>query len=275
MKKLRAIAVFATAIVLVETSLAQAVKVNREDLPQPVLNTVEKLAPGSASGGGLKQTDKDGTVKYVVNSKQGDKRVHLVITADGQLYERSETAQFSDLPDPVKKKIDYVCSGQPDMLTKITHAGGQPVYQFSIGRVMEEDGSKRVRQDNLGSMSQVTREDVPGPVLSALGKLDSGTDWMAVKLGGDNAKYGPGYMIRTKSKKFFVFSPDGQLHETWDMTVKGADLPESIRKMDERASGAGEETLIKVTAAGKKPYYRFSLKGSVAEDGNLIMEKED
>jgi hypothetical protein len=140
---------------------------------------------------------------------------------------------------------------------------------------MEEDGSKRVRQDNLGSMSQVTREDVPRPVLSALGKLDSGTDWMAVKLGGDNAKYGPGYMIRTKSKKFFVFSPDGQLNETWDMTVKGADLPESIRKMDKRASGAGEETLIKVTAAGKKPYYRFSLKGSVAEDGNLIMEKED
>jgi hypothetical protein len=160
------------------------------------------------------------------------------------------------------------------MVTKITHAEGRPIYRFSTGKLMEEDGSVRATRDNLGSMTEVNRNDVPQSVVNAMGKLDRGTDWIAVKLGGDNAKYGPSYMVRTNSKKFFVLSPEGQLDETWDMTVKGAALPGPIRKMDERAAGAGEETLIKVTAAGKKPYYRFSVKGTVAEDGSIIMEEE-
>jgi hypothetical protein len=276
MKTLRAIPVFATAMLLAGSLLAQAVRLTKEELPQPVVNAVEKLAPGSTFGGGMRQTAQNGTVKYVVNASQGDDRIRLSLSPEGKLLERSENAKFSELPAPAKQKIEYVCSGEPDMVTKITLADGQPVYKFSIGRLMEEDGSKRAPgQDNLGTMAQVKREELPLPVLNAVNKLDvGGSDWIAVKLGGNNAKYGTSYMIRTNNKKFFVVSPDGQLHESWDMTVKPADLPAPIRTMAERATGAGEETLIKVAAAGKKPYYRFSLSGSVAEDGRLIMEEE-
>jgi len=275
MNKQRPIIVAVTIMLFSASLLAQAVRVNNDELPQPVLKAVEKQAPGSTFGGATKQTAGDGTVKYTVNLKQGEERLRLIIAPDGRLYERSESAKFSDLPGPVKKEIEYVCSGEPDTVTKVTPGEGHPIYKFGIGRLMEEDGSPRVKgQDDLGGMGNITREEVPQSVLKAIATLAPGVDWFAVRLGGTNAKYGTSYMIRTSNRKFFVISPDGQLNESWDMNVNTADLPAPIRKIAQRANGAGEETLIRVTAVGKKPYYRFALSGTVAEDGSVMMEHE-
>src|SRR3954463_2795036 len=197
MKKMRFIALIAPIILFAASALAQAVKVTKEELPQPVLATLEKQAAGSTFSGATRQPDKDGTVKYSLNLNQGPERIRLIISPDGKLLERTENAKLSELPAPVKKKIEYACSGQPDTVTKITPAEGQPIYKFGIGRLLEENGTIRPKgQDELGGMGNITREEVPQPVLKAIEKLAPGVDWFAVKLGGNNAKYGPSYMIR-------------------------------------------------------------------------------
>src|SRR5436853_3927804 len=102
MKNLRAIAVLATMLLVTGSLLAQVARVTKEELPPPVLNTLEKQAPGSTFGGASKQPQKDGTVKYAINLQQGEQRIRLLISPEGKLFERSENAKFAELPAPVK-----------------------------------------------------------------------------------------------------------------------------------------------------------------------------
>ncbi len=275
MKQLRSIGIVAAIMLFAGCVWAQAARVTKGELPQPVLETIDKESAGSTFVSATRQQESDGSEKYAVNVKQGEERIRLIIARDGKLYERSENAKFSELPARLKKKIEHVCSGEPDAVTKITHADGQAIYKFTAGRLMDEDGSRRPKgQDDLGGIGNIPNEEVPQPVLKTIESLTSGTDWFAIKLGGEHAKYGSSYMITTSTRKFFVIAPDGRLNESWDMNVSIADLPRPVRKIAERAKGAGEMTLIEVKAPGKKPYYRLALNAAVREDGRILMEHE-
>ncbi len=209
---------------------------------------------------------------YVVGFKQGDRLITFVVSPEGILSERSEKLMFSELPGPAKEKLAHLCSGEPDTVLKFTHPGSQPYYMFKVQKLMDEDGVERTKgNDELGNMTEVKNGEAPPPVLQTIQRLAPGFDGFVLRLGGKNAKYGTSYMIRTKDKKkFFVISPDGHLAETWDMTVKSADLPGPIRAIAERATAGGKASWIKATPAGKKPYYRFTLMGSVAGDGSVV-----
>jgi len=255
-------------------------KVEREKLPEPVLNSLQKLSPGYTFSSANKMTQQ-GADRYQVNVKNQEKALRFVLAANGDLQETWDmNPKLADAPAAAKKLIVNASGEAPDMLVKIQRSGAKPFYRFRVTRSVTADGTVS-EERSLGDRQLLKKEELPAPVLNAFQKLLPGSEWFAVKLSGDDAPYGLSYEIRARQgTKFYwyIFSPEGTVKENWDLNLHVADLPERVAKVVERATSGGErepENLIKVMPVGKDALYMYRITRDVSEDGAVLPKSDD
>jgi hypothetical protein len=271
-----------TTVILVLVSLSAAdERLKHQDIPQPVRNALEKLSPGYIFNSATKMTEGNGD-RYEVNVRaQDEKRLRFVLSTNGELYEtRDLSPKLADAPEPVRKTIERATGGRPDGMVKITRPGAKPFYRFRVTRSITADGAVS-DEKFLGKAQLLQKEEVPQAVRDSLEKLLPGSEWIVVKLSGNEAPYGESYEFRAKQSGksyWYILSPEGKVNEHWDLNLHLVDVPGPVAKVVEQATSGGErepDNLIKVMPAGKDPYFMFRITRDIAEDGTVMAKSKD
>src|SRR5690242_11965278 len=211
MKALRTMFMFAASLVFAAGLFAEQVRINKEEVPPAVLNTVDKISPGYTFAGARKLINEEGQtgLVYQVDARNGNRGLRIRMMPDGKLVEWWDmTQKLADTPEAARKTIETACGGPPDILVKVTRPESKPFYRFRITRLVATDGTLKP-DANLGRMEEVKNEDVPKPVQDTVAKLAPDAEWAAVKVSGGDARYGTGYAVKVpKAGNFFVVSPD-------------------------------------------------------------------
>src|SRR3954470_14778550 len=112
MSTLRPVAAFAAVIVFAGSLMAEQIRIKREEVPEPVLNTVEKLFPGNTYGAARKLIDEDGRsgVVYQVDVSKDGHGLRFRVLPDGKFVESMDMSQkLAETPDAVRKTIERAC----------------------------------------------------------------------------------------------------------------------------------------------------------------------
>jgi hypothetical protein len=125
--------VFASALVRVASADEKVIKI--EDTPKPVLDKVEKLAPGSKVVRSEEQRGddaKDGKLTYEMDAEKDGKTFQFILGPDGKVYERRQKKlKLADVPEPVRKVVSEQTNGaEPDAMVKYMPLEGKPYYKF-------------------------------------------------------------------------------------------------------------------------------------------------
>jgi hypothetical protein len=84
---------------------AQEKKIEKKDLPAPVLTAFQKAYPKATIKGASTEVE-NGKTYYEIESLDGTVKRDLLYLADGTITEIEESIALSDLPAPVKAALD-------------------------------------------------------------------------------------------------------------------------------------------------------------------------
>ncbi len=102
--------VAALAFVLALPAAAADKKIEKKDVPAPVLAAFEKAWPTAKAVAYAQETEK-GKTFYEIESKDGEMNRDILFSANGSIVEVEETVKEADLPAPVLATVKKMGTG--------------------------------------------------------------------------------------------------------------------------------------------------------------------
>jgi hypothetical protein len=131
-------------------------KIEKKDVPAPVLKAFEQAYPKASVKGYGKEVE-NGATYYELETVEGSSKRDLLYAADGKVMEIEESVTMKELPEPVAKTYAKESSGATASKIEKVTKGKKVTYEFAMGKgkselVIDPSGkvlkhSKAVKED--------------------------------------------------------------------------------------------------------------------------------
>jgi hypothetical protein len=106
-------------------------RIGVKDVPKIVLESVSRQHPEAKTLGYARERD-HGEVRYEVSIQEGERRIDVELSPEGEIVCEEESIRQSDLPRPVLAALARYRGWKILSIERVTRTGAAPVFEVSI-----------------------------------------------------------------------------------------------------------------------------------------------